>query len=80
MAKLPLNGRENSINKFLDKSFEINQLDVGIDYDKINKAAGLDELRSEQIKHFSLEIKLRLLNMMNTCITSLTTCQKPGGK
>ena len=49
--------------------FSDEELDAAIDCLKNSKAAGLDDIRTEQIKHFGPTARKWLLSLFNSCVT-----------
>ncbi|KAI5734515.1 hypothetical protein M8J77_007414 [Diaphorina citri] len=68
-TKLKRNNMEE--NDFMSEPFTMNELKEGINQLKTNKAAGLDEIRTEQIKYFGIETTKWLLRFYNNCISEL---------
>lgn len=58
-------------NNLISQPFKMDELKEGINQLKSNKAAGLDELRTEQIKYFGTETMKWLLKFYNNCIAQL---------
>lgn len=57
-------------NNFLEEPFTMNELIDGVSRMKNNKAAGLDDLRTEQIKYFGSETMKWILNLFNKCVST----------
>ncbi|KAI5732047.1 hypothetical protein M8J77_020382 [Diaphorina citri] len=55
----------------LEDPFLPSELETAMLSMKSNKAAGIDDLRTEQIKHFGKRTKQWLLDMMNACVQQL---------
>lgn len=58
-------------NNMLNDSFTLGELDSAIQSMKNNKAAGLDDIRTKQIKHFGEATKGCLVHFMNNCLNSM---------
>ena len=58
-------------NPGFTKSFTMEELETGITTLKAGKAAGLDNISTEQIKHFGRNTRLWLLNLYNSCMERL---------
>jgi len=56
---------------FLIQPFSLRELKEAVQDMKDNKAAGIDELRVEQIKHFGQRTLAWILELMNNCVTSM---------
>lgn len=58
-------------NHTLNDPFTPGELDSAIGTMKVNKSAGLDDIRTEQIKQFGPKTRVWLLNFMNKCVEDL---------
>ncbi|KMQ91441.1 rna-directed dna polymerase from mobile element jockey-like protein [Lasius niger] len=67
----PPTRKDEQEDGFLNTPFTISELEIVIKSIKPNRAAGIDDLRAEQIKQFSPHTLKWILQMMNTCIEEL---------
>lgn len=61
----------NHENNYLGTPFSMTELEAGIKMMKPNRAAGVDDLRAEQVKKFGPQTLHWLLNLFNACVTQL---------
>lgn len=70
-SRQPLVRDEKNEDQYLREPFSMDELNTAVKDMKINKAPGIDDLRTEQIKNFG-DITLQwLLKLFNTCVTDL---------
>ena len=65
-----LNRRKYSQDPGFTRPFNLEELEEGISKLKPGKAVGLDNIATEQIKHFGPEAKKWLLGLYNNCMTT----------
>lgn len=65
-----------SENDMMKKPFTLAELNLAIKAMKTNKAAGVDDLRTEQIRNFGPLALQYILNLMNNCVQSLNIPKK----
>lgn len=65
--KTKLNRTPENGNNLLGRPFTLKELNEAINSMKNGKAAGIDDLCTEQIKHFGKETKEWILQLMNAC-------------
>ncbi|KAL1460605.1 hypothetical protein WDU94_012577 [Cyamophila willieti] len=65
--------REINENHFLEEPFTVGELQEAIKMmkSKVNKAAGVDDIRTEQLKNFGPETLKWVTSLCNNCVTSL---------
>nr|XP_060616102.1 uncharacterized protein LOC132765855 [Anolis sagrei ordinatus] len=74
VGKKPIARQPEIENNNLHEPFTSTELDMALNKCKNGKAAGLDDLRMEQIKNFGPKARRWLLELMNNCTAS---CQIP---
>lgn len=62
--------REINENNFLEDPFLVGELQEAIKMMKSNKAAGIDDIRTEQIKNFGMDALKWVTSLINNCITT----------
>lgn len=65
-----------SENDMMKQPFTLAELNLAIKAMKTNKAAGVDDLRTEQIRNFGPLALQYILNLMNNCVQSLNIPKK----
>lgn len=65
-----------SENDMMKKPVTLAELNLAIKAMKTNKAAGVDDLRTEQIRNFGPLALQYILNLMNNCVQSLNIPKK----
>ncbi|KAL1448195.1 hypothetical protein WDU94_012261, partial [Cyamophila willieti] len=69
--KIKIKRQPEQENNFLEDAFNVDELNKAIDMMKNNKAAGLDDIRTEQLKNFGRTAREWLVHLMNNCLHNM---------